>query len=64
MQTQEEFNKIMDGMEEVNREMARQIEAAAPICHFTPMSLDQSDSVDGYYEEWWVCCHCGHTKEL
>jgi hypothetical protein len=57
--TQEEFNefcKIMDGMEEVNREMVAKQEEAnpRPFCHFTGMDWD-----DGI----WVCQHCGHIKE-
>ena len=62
--TQEEFNKLADGMEEVNRKMADEIYAKAPLCHMRKMYLDQSDSTDGYYEEWWECSVCGHTKSL
>ena len=60
--TQEDFNKIMDGMEGVNRQMDKKITASAPLCHFRKMSLEQSDSVDGYYTEWWECSVCGHTR--
>jgi len=59
-----EIFKIMDGMEEVNRKMAEEIEAKAPTCHFRKMFLDQSDSTDGYYETWWECSVCGHTKKI
>jgi len=44
--------------------MVAEIERAAPICHFRKMVLEQSDSIDGYYEEWWECSVCGHTKDL
>lgn len=64
MISQEEYNKLMDGMEEVNRKMEDRIIATAPKCHFKPMVLEQSDSVDGYYEQWWECSACGHTKDL
>lgn len=30
-----------------------------PSCHFTPMSCESSD-----HESWWICHHCGHTKEI
>ena len=63
MQDAEMF-KIMDGMEEVNREMAKQIHESAPLCHFRKMFLDMSDSTDGYYEQWWECSVCGHTKSI
>lgn len=59
----DEFFKIMDGMEEVNRKMAETIESNAPKCHFRPMNWEQSDSVDGFYTEWWECTVCGHTKQ-
>ncbi|MCP4392655.1 MAG: hypothetical protein GY804_00010 [Alphaproteobacteria bacterium] len=36
----------------------------APMCHFRKMYLEQSDSIDGYYEEWWECSVCGHTSSL
>ena len=61
---QQEFNKICDGMEEINRIMCSEIEAAAPICHFRKMVLEQSESVDGYYTEWWECSVCGHIQDL
>jgi hypothetical protein len=53
---------IMDGMEDVNRAMVAAIEKTAPMCHMRKMFLEQSDSVDGHYEEWWECSICGHTK--
>ena len=56
--------EIMDGMEKVNRKMVKEIEDNAPVCHFKKMNLEQSDSVDGYYTEWWECSVCGHTKDL
>jgi hypothetical protein len=62
--TEKEFFKIMDGMEDVYREMTAEIERKAPYCHFRKMSLEQSDSIDGYYTEWWECSVCGHTKNL
>ncbi len=64
MVTQEKFNEICDGMERVNRLMEDQISKAAPMCHFRKMYLEQSDSIDGYYEEWWECSVCGHTSSL
>lgn len=61
---QAEFNKIAEGMDEVNNMMAVEIEKAAPMCHCRKMFLDRSDSTDGYYEEWWECSVCGHTEDL
>jgi hypothetical protein len=61
---QAEFNEIADGMEQVNRQMVADTEKAAPRCHFRPMFLDMSDSTDGYYELWWECSVCGHTKDV
>lgn len=61
---QQEFNSICDGMEEVNHEMVRKMENAAPMCHMRKMFYDQGDSTDGYYEEWWECSVCGHTKDI
>jgi hypothetical protein len=61
---QEQFNEICEGMDSVNDEMVRKIEASAPKCHFMKMKLEQSDSVDGYYSEWWECSICGHIKIL
>ena len=60
----EEFFKIMDGMEEVYRDMERKIEASAPMCHMRKMSMEQSDSVDGFYTSWLECSICGHVKEI
>lgn len=53
-----------DGLEHANREMVKQIEVSAPTCHFRKMVLEQSDSVDGNYEQWWECSVCGHTRAL
>ena len=61
---QEKINTIMEGMNTVNIKMAKEIEAKAPMCHFRKMSYEQSDSVDGYYTEWWECTVCGHIKDL
>ncbi|MFA7287449.1 MAG: hypothetical protein WC055_01070 [Melioribacteraceae bacterium] len=58
-----EMFKIMDGMNQVNIEMANKIHESSPICHFRKMDFEQSDSVDGYYTNWWECSFCGHTKE-
>jgi len=34
-----------------------------PTCHFTLMEVDFAD--DGCESvEFWVCKHCGHTKEI
>lgn len=62
--TDEEMFTIMDGMEDVNRQMGEEIVANAPRCHMRSMFLDSSDSTDGYYETWWECSVCGHTKEI
>lgn len=62
--TEEQFFEIRDGMEEVNRAMVQEIEEKAPICHFRKMDLERSDSVDGYYTEWWECSVCGHIRDI
>lgn len=51
-----EFFEVMDGMNEVNCEMAEKMEKEnpAPICHFTTMQHD-----DGMF----YCRHCSHSKE-
>jgi hypothetical protein len=59
-----EMFKIMDGMNQVNMKMAGNIAATAPMCHMRKMFLDTSDSTDGYYETWWECSVCGHTKGI
>ena len=61
---QSEINEIMAGMDKVNLEMHKKEIANAPLCHFRPMFKDMSDSTDGYYDEWWECSVCGHTKDL
>ena len=61
---QSELFAIMDGMNEVNCKMAEDIEKAAPMCHFKPMNVEGSDSIDGYYTNWWECSVCGHTKDI
>lgn len=61
---QSELFTLMDGMEEVNREMVENIEKVAPICHGRPMCYEQSDSIDGYYTTWWECSVCGHIKDI
>lgn len=58
------MHKAMDGMNKANIEMAERIDDEAPMCHFRKMFFDQSDSTDGYYEEWFECSVCGHTKEI
>lgn len=60
--TDKEMFKIFDGMEQVNREMADRIEAAAPTCHFRKMGYDVEDSTDGSGQAYWECSTCGHTK--
>ena len=57
-----EMFAIMDGMEEVNREMDKRIYDAAPVCHFRKMTLEQEDSTMGGAPQWWECSVCGHTK--
>jgi len=53
-----DFFAIMDGMNEVNCEMADKIEEKMkeeqPTCHFTKM--DYSDGL-------WLCKHCSHEVE-
>lgn len=61
---QAEFNKIAEGMDEVNHQMHDEEIKTAPKCHFRPMFRDMSDSTDGHYDEWWECSVCGHTKDL
>lgn len=61
--SQEQINKIMSGMEAVNREMADEIERAAPTCCFRKMALEEEDCSEGYGERWWECSVCGHTKD-
>lgn len=63
MTEQEEF-EIMDGMNKVNIEMHEKQMETAPMCHFRKMFMDMSDATDGYYEQWWECSVCGHTKEI
>jgi len=63
MISQEKFNEIARGMDEVNMKMAEEIERNAPMCHFRKMMLEQTDSVDGFYISYWECSVCGHTKE-
>jgi len=55
--TQDEINEVFSGMEEVYRKEDEKFKA--PMCHFTRMSYEASD-----YEEWFICHHCGHTKEI
>ena len=53
-----DFFAIMDGMNEVNCEMAneqeKRLEEEQPVCHFTKMTYD-----DGL----WVCEHCSNEVE-
>lgn len=52
------FCEIMSGMDEVNNQMAEDIDKALkkeqPICHFTKMD---------YEDGLWICKHCGHEIE-
>ena len=50
------FNKLMDGMETVNRQMVRKM-PLPPMCHFRPMEYIADE-----WKEWWRCSVCGHTK--
>jgi hypothetical protein len=52
-----------DGLEESYMEMTRQIEAAAPTCHFRKMNIED-DGYGGCAPQWWECSVCGHTKAL
>ena len=56
--------EIFDGMEKINKAMHEKMMEKAPICHFRKMFYDQSDTTDGYYDEWWECSVCGHTKDI
>ena len=62
MTDQEEFNQIAEGMEEVNREMAEEMERTSPLCHMRPMVYEVSDEYLSS-ESWWECPVCGHTKD-
>lgn len=65
MPSQEEFNKIAAGMEEVNMEMGQQIEEAAPMCHCRKMNFEYGgDYEEGSTEQWWECGVCGHQEDL
>lgn len=47
--------------EEVNDESINK--QKPPSCHFTPMNFEWAD--DGCQQvEYWICQHCGHTKEI
>jgi rubrerythrin len=61
--SQEEMFSIMDGMEQVNRDMADRIARKAPVCHFRKMTLEQEDSTMGDGAYYWECSVCGHTKD-
>lgn len=50
-------SKIMADFDRQIAEEEKRIEV--PVCHFTPMSYEASDD-----QEWWICHHCGHTKEI
>lgn len=64
MISQEEFNIIASGIDKANNDMHEKRINAAPRCHFRPMFIETSDSVEGYYEEWWECSVCCHTKTI
>ena len=65
MASQEEFNKIMDGMERVLADEERRLNEIAPRCHNRPMMLMEDDLDDGFPSpEWWECSACGHTKDI
>jgi len=61
--TDEEMFKIFDGMEEVNRKMADELEAMTPICHMRKMRLESADALGGGETSWWECSVCGHVKD-
>lgn len=46
--------------------MPNPTEREFPMCHFTPMTYEVSDTdSDGHGgEEWFECKHCGHTKAV
>lgn len=58
----EEMFATFLGMEEANRIMVAEMEAAAPRCHMRPMMWDQTDGE--YPENFWECSVCGHTKPI
>ena len=62
MSEDEEF-AIMDGMEQVNRQMVDKISEEAPRCHMRPMFPNYFAEGDSE-ESWWECSVCGHTKPL
>ena len=35
-----------------------------PICHLTPMFMDEADLNDWQTVCWWECKHCGHMKDM
>lgn len=55
----EKFFELMDGMEMVNRDMDKQINAAAPMCHFKKMNYEEGESG----ETWFECSVCGNTRQ-
>jgi hypothetical protein len=59
-----EWFEIHRAMDKIKDEMAKKIEISAPICHFRKMIFEESDSVDGYYTNWWECSVCGHVKRI
>jgi len=61
---QKEFNKIMSGMEEVNRKMVDDIYKNAPMCHFRKMNIEEADTSHELCKQWWECSVCGHTEAL
>ena len=52
----EEF-EIFEGFDKMMQEDEKRW--TPPVCHFTPMFHNASDS-----EDWWECKHCGHTKHI
>lgn len=59
--TQKEI-EAFEGLEESYREMEKNINQAAPKCHFRPMTLEHGDGPE-YVDAWWECSVCGHTKD-
>ena len=44
--------------------MKNKIKKEIPTCHFTQMDYDCADDWPNGQIEFWICKHCGHTKEI
>lgn len=50
------------GINEADIEMAHQLNAIAPPCHFRPMLHERGDG-ENYVNIWSECSVCGHAKQ-